>query len=137
MTSIEVTKAFIGMINAHSLDDLYELMTEDHTFVDGGGTVTQGRKTMRDAWQSYFSLMPDYLITVERIFAEKNIVGLFGKASGTYSSDGKLKPENKWQVPAAWLAVIRDDKVAHWQVYADNDTVRQIIAKEQEHSKTS
>jgi len=137
MTSIEVTTAFIGMINAHSLDGLYELMTEDHTFVDGEGTVTQGRKTMGDAWLIYFSMMPDYLIIAERILAQKNIVGIFGKASGTYTSDGKVKPENKWQVPASWLAVIRDDKVAHWQVYADNDTVRRIIAKEQEYSKTS
>ena len=69
MTPTEVTRAFIEKINAHTLDGLYELMTEDHTFVDGGGDVTKGRKAMRDAWQGYFSMMPDYLITVEYILA--------------------------------------------------------------------
>jgi ketosteroid isomerase-like protein len=137
MTPTEVTRAFIEKINAHTLDGLYELMTEDHTFVDGGGDITQGRKAMRDAWQGYFSMMPDYLITAEHILAVGNIVGIFGKASGTYTSDGQLKRENKWQVPAAWLAIIRDGKVVHWQVYADNDSVRRIIAKEQEQRRTS
>ncbi|MGA9362749.1 MAG: nuclear transport factor 2 family protein [Bacteroidota bacterium] len=131
MTPTEVTRAFIEEINAHTLDGLYELMTEDHTFVDGGGAVTQGRKAMRDAWQGYFSMMPDYLIAVEHVLATGNIVGVFGKASGTYTSDGRLKHENSWQVPAAWLAIIRDGKVVHWQVYADNDSVSRIIAKEQ------
>jgi len=124
MTPVEVTRAFIEKINAHTPDDLYELMTEDHTFVDGGGDVTQGRQAMRDAWQGYISMMPDYLITAEHIIAVENIVGIFGNASGTYTSDGRLKRGNTWQVPAAWLAMIRDGKVVHRQVYADNDSVR-------------
>jgi ketosteroid isomerase-like protein len=137
MTPIEVARAFIEKINAHALDGLYELMTEDHIFVDGGGDVTRGQKAMRDAWQGYFSMMPDYLITVEHILAVENVVGIFGKASGTYTIDGKLKPENKWQVPAAWLAIIRDGNVAHWQVYTDSDSVSRIVAREQESRKTS
>ena len=137
MTPTKVTKAFIAKINAHTPGGLYELMTEDHIFIDGGGDVTKGRKAMRKAWQTYFSMMPDYSIIAEHILAEKNIVGIFGKASGTYTSDGKLKPENKWQVPAAWLAIIRDDKVAHWQVYTDSDSVSKIVAREQEHSTKS
>jgi ketosteroid isomerase-like protein len=134
MTPIEVARIFIEKINAHTPDGLYELMTEDHTFIDGSGAVTKGRKVMREAWQAYFSMMPDYLIAIEHIFTSGNIVGIFGKASGTYTCDGKLKRENKWQVPASWLAVIHDEKVAHWQVYVDNDSVRQIVAKEQERS---
>jgi ketosteroid isomerase-like protein len=133
MTAIEVTRTFIEMINAHTPDGLYKLMTEDHVFVDGGGAVTRGRKTMRVAWQGYFSMMPDYLIMAEHILATGNTVGVFGRASGTYTSDGQLKPENKWEVPAAWLAIIHDGKVAHWQVYADNDSVSRIVARVQEH----
>ena len=132
MTPTEVTRAFIEKINAHTLDGLSELMTEDHTFVDGGGDATHGRKAMREAWQGYFSMMPDYLITPEHILAVENIVGIFGKASGTYTSDGRLKAENEWQVPAAWLAIIRDGKVVHWQVYVDSDSVSEIIKREQE-----
>jgi ketosteroid isomerase-like protein len=131
MTAIEVTRAFIENINSHTLDGLYELMTEDHVFVDGGGGVTQGRKAMRKAWQGYFSMMPDYSITVEHLLTAGYVAGIFGMANGTYTSDGRLKPENRWEVPAAWLAIIRNGKVAHWQVYVDSDSVSRIIAKEQ------
>jgi len=81
MTPIEVTRAFIEKINAHTLDGIYDLMTEDHIFVDGGGAVTRGRKAMRAAWQGYFSMMPDHLITPEHVLAVGNTVGVFGKAS--------------------------------------------------------
>ncbi len=130
MTPVETTVAFIGMINAHKPDGLHELMDEDHTFVDGGGAETHGRKDMCAAWRSYFSMMPDYTITAEHVLALEDIVGVFGKASGTYTGDGRLKPENRWEVPAAWLAIIHNSKVVHWQVYADNDPVRRIIESE-------
>jgi ketosteroid isomerase-like protein len=137
MTPTEVAAAFIEKINAHTVDGLCELMTEDHTFVDGGGDVTRGRKAMREAWQGYFSMMPDYTIIAEYVLASENIVGIFGKARGTYTRDGRLKRANQWQVPAAWLAIVRDGKVVHWQVYADNDSVRRIVDKEQERRRTS
>jgi ketosteroid isomerase-like protein len=137
MTPVEAARAFIEKINAHTLDGLYELMTEDHTFVDGGGDVTRGRNAMRDAWQGYFRMMPDYVVTAEHILSAGNTVGIFGKASGTYTSDGRLKRENSWEVPAAWLAIIRDGKIAHWQVYVDSDSVSRIIAKEQARPQTS
>lgn len=130
MKPILTVRAFIERINAHDLDGLCRLMTEDHTFVDGGGGVVRGCKNMRQAWRDYFSMMPDYFIRVEHMLAEKNIVGIFGEASGTYTRSGQLKPENHWQVTAAWLAILSNGKVAHWQVYADNDSVSQIIARE-------
>ena len=131
MSPTEVARTFIEKINQHTLDCLYELMTEDHVFVDGGGAVTKGRRAMRDAWQAYFSMMPDYTIAVDQVLSAGNVVGIFGHACGTYIGKGQLKPENSWQVPAAWLAIIRDGKVAHWQVYADNDSVSKIIEREQ------
>jgi hypothetical protein len=38
-----------------------------------------------------------------------------------------LKPENRWQTPAAIRALIEDGKVAEWRVYADNEPIRQRI----------
>ena len=135
MTPTEVVQAFIEKINDHSVNGIDELMTEDHIFIDGGGAMIQGRKGMRDAWHGYFSMMPDYLITTDHILEVGNIVGVFGKASGTYTSDGQLKSENRWQVPAAWLAIVRKGKIAHWQVYTDSDSVSRIVAREEEKSK--
>ena len=40
-------------------------------------------------------------------------------AQGTFSKDGQLRKEDVWKTPAAWRAVIKDGKIAVWQVYAD------------------
>ena len=130
MNGVEVVQAFAERISAQDVDGLCKLMTEDHSFVDGLGQKVSGREIMRDGWKQYYSMVPDYWIKIERIFEDENSFGMFGTAGGTYTSDGTLKPENKWEVPAAWYAVIRDDLVAEWRVYADNDPIRQIIARE-------
>jgi hypothetical protein len=52
---------------------------------------------------------------------------MLGVVEGTYTSDGKLKPENHWKTPAALRAFIEDGKVAEWRVYADNEPIRQRI----------
>jgi hypothetical protein len=75
-------------------------------------------------------MVPDYKIEVEEVFGSGHIVVLLGKASGTYSSDGNLKTGNHWEVPAAWRAEVAGDKIRQWQVYADNEPIRQIIRRE-------
>jgi len=52
---------------------------------------------------------------------------MLGKARGTYSSDGELKAENRWETPAAWRAVVEGGLVAEWRVYADNEPMRKLM----------
>jgi hypothetical protein len=40
-----------------------------------------------------------------------------------------LPKGNFWKTPAAWRAVIKEGKVAVWQVYADNEPIRAIMRK--------
>jgi hypothetical protein len=54
---------------------------------------------------------------------------MLGAAQGTYSSGGPLKPENRWQTPAAWRAVVRSPLIAEWSVYSDNEPIRQVMAR--------
>jgi ketosteroid isomerase-like protein len=103
------------------------LMTEDHLFVDAVGASWRGRQSMQQAWSGYFAWMPDYTITITTILERDGEVGMFGAASGTYFASGRLRPENRWQLPAAWKAVIRDGKVAEWHVYCDTKTVYDIM----------
>ena len=104
-------------------------MTEDHVFIDSLGTRVTGRQQMQKAWQGYFSMVPDYSITVDETFSEGPVVVMLGAAQGTYSSWGTLRPENRWQTPAAWRAVVRGPLIAEWRVYADNEPIRQIMAR--------
>ena len=38
-----------------------------------------------------------------------------------------LRPENRWEIPAAWQANIRGERVAVWRVFADLEPVRRIL----------
>ncbi len=49
MTPLELVRAFVGRINAHDVDGLAALMTEDHRFIDSLGQVVRGREAVRAA----------------------------------------------------------------------------------------
>jgi ketosteroid isomerase-like protein len=73
-----------------------------------------------------FAMVPDYWIKVDRIVSEGNAVILFGSAGGTFvAKGGMMKPENKWETPAVWRALVKDERVAEWRVYCDNEPIRE------------
>jgi len=102
-------------------------MSSDAEFIDSLGNRIQGTEKLRAAWAGYFKMVPDYSISHSEIFAEGNIVAVFGSAQGTFSKDGRLPRENFWKTPAACRAVIMNGKIAVWQVYADNEPIRAVM----------
>jgi len=127
MSTAETVQRFIDRINARDVEGLSVLMTTDHRFIDPLGSVIVGRETMREGWRQYFQMVPDYHIEIARSFTDGAEVALFGSAGGTYSRDGQMRAADAWHTPAAWHAVIRDNLVAEWQVYADNEPIRQLM----------
>ena len=127
MTPLEVTEQFVAAINAHDLARLASLMTTDHRFIDSLGTLAEGRDTICGGWEFYFSIVADYALEISRSFIAKDggvEIVLVGVASGSYWSNGEKRPNSSWRTPAAWRAVVRDDGIAEWQVYADNEPIR-------------
>jgi hypothetical protein len=104
-------------------------MTADGEFIDSLGNRIQGTEKLRAAWTGYFKMVPDYSISHSEIFADGNIVAVFGSAQGTFSKDGQIRKENFWKTPAAWRAVVKGGKIAVWQVYADNEPIRAVMRK--------
>lgn len=129
MDAIAIVQSFVDRINHHDVSGLCKLMSDDHIFVDPLGTVLQGKEEMRKAWIQYFFFFPDYSLQTMNIMESDGIVGLFGKASGTYSDNGKMLKENRWDIPASAKAVVRNNVVAEWHVFADNEPLRQIMEK--------
>jgi ketosteroid isomerase-like protein len=119
---------FIRQINARNAAGLSQLMTDDHLFVDSLGNTVRGKDEMRKAWIAYFYMIPDFRVTIRERFLKGNAVALFGIARGTYNTGGKLLERNRWEMPAAWKAIVRDGLIAEWHVYGDNEPVRRIIA---------
>jgi ketosteroid isomerase-like protein len=129
MTPEEVARAFVSAINNHDLEYLASLMTDDHTFEDGLGHRTIGRNAMIAAWRGYFTMVPDYWIHIDRVIGGGGSVALFGRAGGTYVAPQQaLDSANRWEIVAAWLAEIRGDKLAVWQVFADNLPMRRLMS---------
>jgi ketosteroid isomerase-like protein len=130
MRPTEVAAAFVARINAHDVDGLSELMTEDHAFIDALDNRIAGRAAMQAGWQQYFAMVPDYWIRVDAMFEDGQAVAFFGRVGGTYARGGPKGEATAWEVPAAWLAEVRGDRVAVWRVYADNLPLRQLMNAE-------
>lgn len=127
-TAETIAQGFLRAINRQDVDRLAELMSPAHRFVDSLGKVVEGRDRMREGWVAYFRMVPDYAVAIEEYYPADPVVIMLGIASGTYTRDGQLNPENRWQTPVAIRALIEEGMVAEWRVYADNDPVRKIMA---------
>jgi len=128
MTPIDVVLRFVAAINAKDVERLVAMMTDDHRFVDSLGSEVVGAEKMRQGWQAYFRMVPDYEVEVCETFGQGDVVVLLGTARGTYTSDGILRSENAWNTPGAWRAVVTGTRVAEWRVYGDNEPIRQRMA---------
>jgi ketosteroid isomerase-like protein len=124
----QVARSFVDAINEHDPSAIVALSTADHRFIDSLGQTITAEK-LASVWQSYFRMVPDYRITVTRWITDGDNVVALGTASGTFTKDGTIHPENAWSTPAAWRVLIRDGKVAEWQVYADNEPIREIMRR--------
>ena len=128
---IDVVLRFEQLINSRNAEAICGLMTAEGVFIDSLGNRMEGQTRLKAAWQGYFKMVPDYSISHSEIFADGNTVAVFGSAQGTFSNskDGQLSKENFWRTPASWRAVVKDGKIAVWQVYADNEPIRAIMRK--------
>ena len=111
----EAIQAFIDSINAHDVESLAKLMSDDHLFIDPHGNEMRGRETMTAGWRGYFEWFPDYYIEVFEVFQNGESFAMFGFAGGSF----KGNDDAEWRLPAAWKAIVKDGRVDLWQVFAD------------------
>ncbi len=129
MASSDVAKRFVERINAHDVDGIVALMTPDHAFVDSLGDRSV-LPAIEGGWRAYFGMVPDYWVRVDRAISEGDTSILIGAAGGTYvSKGGKLRPENRWETPAVWVARTTGPRVAEWRIYADNEPIREKMRR--------
>jgi ketosteroid isomerase-like protein len=105
-----VARQFNACINNRDLDGLTCLMTADHIFVDPNGKVKGPRFIMMENWREFFTMFPSYGTTIEKIQSVENTVMMLGHAY--WSEDGA-------PAPAIWMAIVDDDLVQEWRIYAD------------------
>lgn len=118
--------SYIEKINDHDITGLSELMSYDHIFVDSLGMMIKGKKEMTNAWKMFLKWFPDYKITIRNTVITDDTVGIFGIASGTFDSEDS-DSSDKFKIPGAWRAKVKDKQITEWQAIADNEAVRDII----------
>lgn len=111
----ETIQSFIHSINAHDVESLVRLMSDDHIFIDPYGNEMRGKETMTSGWRGYFAWFPDYYIEVSDVFENGEAFAMFGFAGGSF----KGNEDAEWRLPAAWRAIVKDGRVTLWQVVAD------------------
>ena len=121
----ETLKTFVDGINAHDVDGLAELMSDEHVFIDAHGNEVRGKEKMIPGWRGYFEWFPDYYIEVIDVFENGELFGLFGFAGGSF----KGKSDASWRLPAAWKAIVKDGRVSLWQVFADTKIPFEVIER--------
>ena len=121
----EVILAFIDRINAHDVEGLGELMSDNHTFIDAHGNQVSGKEQMIAGWRGYFEWFPDYFIEVTDTFENGEMFGMFGFAGGSFKGNA----DSSWRLPAAWKAIVEDGRVALWQVFADTKIPFEVIER--------
>jgi hypothetical protein len=126
MNPIEVAMAFVEAINTKNVERIASLMTNDHKFIDGDGSEYSGKDEMTAGWKEHLELIPDLTLSIDQHFEENETVVLVGWSSGTIIQNGELKSENSWRVPCAWRIVVESDKVAIWQLYANQCALHEI-----------
>jgi ketosteroid isomerase-like protein len=129
-SEIRIVRAFTEAINAGDVEGLISLMAEDHKFIDSGGTVVTGLDGMAEGWRGFFQMFPDYKNEVDGYLQEGNLVMAHGTARGTYNGNRGLVPENRIEMPAAWKAIVENDRIKEWQVYADWTEGARIIEED-------
>jgi ketosteroid isomerase-like protein len=127
MTDTDIVLAFVKAINDHDVDKIYDLMSDDHIFIDGSGGKHVGKTGMKEGWQNYYQMFPDYSIQITDVVEDNSIIGLFGHASGSYKIINN--DTNFWKTTAAWKAIVENKKIIHWQVYCDYTQLMEIIKK--------
>ena len=120
---------FVKAINDHEVDEIINLMSEDHIFIDAIGNKSVGKKGMKDGWKGYYELFPDYQIEISDITENVSTIGLFGYISATYKNITNKLNSNFWRTPASWKAIVENNKIKHWQVYCDYSGLFKIIEK--------
>jgi limonene-1,2-epoxide hydrolase len=120
---------FVNAINNANVDKIYNLMTDDHLFIDSQDNRVIGKEKMKQAWIEYFALFSDYKIEINEILEKDSLICILGYASGIYKNLINENNSNYWRIPAAWTSIVKDNKIKVWQVYADNSVVLDIINK--------
>jgi len=105
-----IVEKFNDCINNQNIEELSDLMSEDHVFIDRDGKSYGPKSFMVDGWKGFFNMFPEYKNTFEKFITIENQVYVLGFAY--WSKDEPYDP-------VIWRARIEQNRIKEWQIYVD------------------
>ena len=121
LPAIAAAVSFVDCVNRGALDDLTELMTDDHALVVLDEPPLVGRDQNRDAWHGYFTSFPDYVIYPRHIAGNGPSVAVLGTTTGSHLG---LPDEEEMKLGVIWIAQVLAGRVSEWRVADDTPELR-------------
>jgi len=122
-TDAEATlKKFVARINAHDPSGIIALCTIDHVFIDSLGSKLSGHKQLEQGWSGDF---PCFRITASR-WSQRFLAA----RSFSLAVSPRRRTRHRRRLGAFHPrgARVEDERIAEWQVYADNKPVYELLS---------
>jgi ketosteroid isomerase-like protein len=121
---LAVVLSFIDRINRTDLLGLVQLMTADHSLRVLGEPPLVGRDANEKAWRGYMTSFPEYVIYPVQLIADGDLVSVLGMTTGSHLA---LPDEEEMMLRVIWVATVRGDKVAAWEIREDTREERELL----------
>lgn len=105
-----LVERFVAALNAHDVDTLESLLTEDFTYIDSWREGVTGRTKVMAALRSLITIDPDFGIEVDRMDWREPHVLMTGRINSR-----QFGPNRR----AVWQVLVRDGRIAEYQAWAE------------------
>ncbi|MBX9896876.1 MAG: nuclear transport factor 2 family protein [Qipengyuania sp.] len=105
-----LVERFVAALNAHDVETLETLLTEDFTYIDSWREGVTGRDKVIAALRSLIAVDPDFGIEVDRMDWREPHVLMTGRVNSR-----QFGPNRR----AVWQVLVRDGKIAEYQAWAE------------------
>lgn len=105
-----LVERFVAALNAHDVDLLESLLTEDFTYIDSWREGVRGRAKVMAALRSLIMIDPEFGIEVDKMDWRDPHVLMTGRVNSRQFGSGRR---------AVWQVLVRDGQVAEYQAWAE------------------
>lgn len=105
-----LVEQLVAALNAHDVDSVEALLTEDFTYIDSWREGVTGRDRVMAAMRQLIVIDPDFGMEVDRMDWRAPHVLMTGRVNSRQFGMGRR---------AVWQVTVRDGKIAEYQAWAE------------------
>jgi hypothetical protein len=121
MPTVAAVVSFIDGINRGDVAHLASLMTDDHRLQVFDESPLVGKGANIEAWRSYTSLFPTYVIYPHRFVVRNSEVVVLGHTTGSHLG---LPDQQESALTLLWRAIVGEGRLSLWQLIEDTPSRR-------------